>query len=50
MFAAGDVESPWDLFSVIAFIGPFNKLTVEVAIELAPFIVAVEVALCCCCT
>lgn len=36
--------------SVIALIGPFRKLTVDVAIELAPLIVAVDVALCCCCT
>lgn len=38
------------LLSVIVLIGPLSKLIVVVAIELAPFIVAVEVALCCCWT
>lgn len=50
MLAAGEVESPCGLFSVIAFIGPLRIFRDDVAIELAPFIVAVDVALFCCCT
>jgi len=38
------------LLSVTVLIGPLSKLMVVVAIELAPLIVAVEVAHCCCCT
>lgn len=50
ILAAGEVESPWGLFSEIALIGPLRIFKVEAAIELAPLMVAVEVALCCCCT